>query len=1324
MSSQIAIRRAGCFLPTLCLVVIVFSFCLLGWLCLIGLPDSALRALEQEAEKQTGIHLHIDSLKLNPSAGLSVRAAGVKAEPPVPGLPTLSVRKMSVACSWDVLFGRLPSQVDVVVKDATLVQPVLLKEGAELCMKQFGGKVSYLQLNGTPTAEAVLFADVQGVRTELRCRFPLEEDLLPAADAPAEPSEPVELADVAQQIAPTVLQVYEELARQQWTVQPRIRLGFVVDDRKGEPLLSRMRAALRATLPSYESAEFHCRDAALEAEMREGVVLVNKLEFRTVEPDTEVSFKGGYDIDARTVDFDITSSASLVRLADEYLEEDDDGLLHKIHHAEEDTPEIKLTGTVALTEDFEAAHLRFLGSIDQKAFTVGQTPLQHAHIGFFYEDGNFNLNDVTLTLPDGMVRFSAVAKDGEGEAELRADASVAYLLALANEFAPVTLPEGLELRDRLKLNCTAAIDTVVFRPGETPWAALIPTPRALKAEVALGGITLHDLRVEQPALELTADGADIDKRTLAALDLVLKAAATQAEGGTAQGVELHLRARDLGYEEQTDSIRLADAKAELTVAAAAHEEMAARAVRVQAELPCGWDSAAVWHTRLAGVTAELTAEELKKGEDFAVNSIQLQAGMSSAEQGRLDFTAAVGDKPVELHLPAVTLAEQGTKLLVGGGSTQLPVAAFAPLLEAADVQIEDIRLPESVAADAVDAAVDIAQGKLLSAKAHITVPELVRTPHAVPVFRGVEIPLAVETTLSFTPNEAGDWLYEGPLSIRHSSGALEAQVQGNLARRVQVTGHSSIAVDVIDRLIDDADAHVIMRDFRFRDKSSVALAPLAATVSYDNGICVDVTAKADISHVDYMLGIIDEEKDESGAVVREFLRRDLNQDAYVNFSRLQCGVGVQVYLNRKGADGNPVPDVQQVLLSDPVMSCDNSTWFRLKGIKGGKRETTIKGRSVQFDLDNNCLVLKGLKGEAYPAYEFSAFYEPLKDFLKDLRHDAPVTLDSEQCVFPLSLTCKVPMKGLIRVDAPKAGFDFIGTTFPLQSFSGFVNISDKAVLLDRMNARCWQGVINAAVEIGFAGQRTTFDGYAIAEAMDLSLIAKSYGTDFPYALTHVAIRFQAPSADLNALRAYGSFSLADGDLMQLKIFSPVSDLISNLPQYLFDVEQKAKGSVGLPTKDEPGFFTRALSWVFTTTGDTIGNVGRRTSAATEYVPFIDHFLSYNIRDTMGSFDIRNGHLYSRDMSAWGENVDVDMFLDLNLASLTLKGNIWPHIGSVPGALISTVSVLSANRLNIHLYGDIKDIKWGVGLDKKKKSEPDTLNTAPIKPAGRPPKPRL
>lgn len=1321
MSSRIAIRRTGCFLPTLCLAAIVVFFCLIGWLCIIGLPDAALRAAERKVEEQTGLHLHIGSLKLNPAMGLSVRAGRVKVEAPAPGLPELQVRRLSLSCSWDVLFGGTPSQAEVTVKDAMLTQPVVLKEGAELCVKDFGGKVGYSLRNGIPVAEASLTADVQGVQTIFNARVPLEQDLLPAASAPAdaapaEPREPLDYAAVAEQIAPTVLQVYEEFARQHWTVPPRIRLGLAVDDRTGKPLLDRLRVALRATLPSYEVEEFHFRDAAAEAEMKDGIILINKLTYRTVDPETEVSFKGGYDIVARTVDFDITSSASLVRLADEFWEEDDNGILHKIRHAEDDTPEIKLNGSVTLTEDFEAAHLRFLGSVDQKAFTVGATPLQHAHIGFFYEDGNFNLNEVSLTLPDGTVRFNALAKDGEGEAELQVDAPVAYLLALANEFAPVTLPEGLELRDRLKLNLSAALDTVVLRPGETSWESLIPKLRALKAEAALGGLTVQGVRVEQPALELTADGVGLQQHTLRALEVVLKAAATEAEDGTVQGAELRLNAHDLCYDEQTESVRTADAKAELTVAASAHADMAARAVRVQAELPRGWDSAADWHTRLAGAAAELTAEELKQGEDFAVTALQLQAAMESAEQGRADFTAVVGDKPAELHLPAVTLAEQGSRILLKGAAVQLPVAAFAPLLESADVQIADIRLPELVTADAVEVAVDAAQGKLLAAKAHINVPELVRTPNAVPVFRGAEIPVAVETTLSFTPNEAGELLYEGPLAIRHSSGALEARVQGNLARRVHVVGRSTIAVDVIDRLIDDADAHAIMRDFRFKDKSRVALDNLDATVSYDNGVCVDVTSKADIAYVDYKIGIIDDEKDADGTAVREFLHRDWNQDAYVSFNRLQCGVGVQVYLNRKGADGTPVPDVQQVLLTDPVLVCDNSTWFRLRGIKGGKRETTIKGRSVQFDLDNSCLYLNGLKGEAYPAYAFSAFYDPLRDFLKDLHHDAPVTLESEQCVFPLSLTTKVPMKGLIRVNAAKAGFDFIGTTIPLQAFSGFVNISDKAVLLDRMNARSWQGVLNAAVEIGFGGQHTTFDGYAEAEAMDLSAIAKSYGTDFPYALAHANIRFQAPSADIKALRAYGNFSLEDGDLMQLKIFSPVSDLISNLPQHLFDLEQKVKGSVGMATKDEPGFFTRSMTWLFSATGNTMGRVGRRTSAVTDYVPFLDHILSYNIQDTAGSFDIRNGHLYSRDMTAWGENVDVEMFLNLDLDSLTLKGNIWPHIGSVPGALISTVSVLSANRLNIHLYGGIKDIKWGLGLDKKKSAEPDSLSEEPIHPA--------
>lgn len=1319
MSQRIAIKRSGCFLPTLCLVAVVFVFGVLGWLCVVGLPDHALRFLEEKAEEQAGITLHLGAVKLSPSAGLALRAYNVRVEAPAAGLPQVSVRKATVACSWDVLFTGSPENAEVTLHGGTIIQPVEEPKGATLTVRNIDGRVTYSAAGGEPSVVSRLSADVQGVMADFYLRAPLSvatalDSGEPKPAKAADPA-PVDYAALAEQIAPGVQRVYAEIERQQWQTAPQVNVAAVYEEGAEKPL-DGMHLYVKASLPSYEVDDFHFRNAVADVEFREGTLVINGLSFETVDPETRVAVYGGYDFPNNLADVDVISSASLVRLAETYLDSDATGLLHKIRHAEADTPEIRLQGTVDFTEKFDLEHIRLQGSVDQKTFHIGETAVSKAHIAFFYEDGNFNLNDVTFTLPDGSIRLNALARGGHGDAEVEVDAPVEYLLALANEFAPVELPQEVNLRGRLNLSLKTALDTVVFRPGETTWEELVPDPRRVTLKLALGGLTAAGITAEPPVLEVEAGGLDWRNGVLESLAVTLKSDSVAAASAVAQQLAVRLHSRDLHLEQQEEEpvVRLGRTEAELAAAELHCAEHEAKDLQVKALAENGWNTAAAWQPQIAGLLLEAAARECRHGEDAETGEIALHAATHAADTAELHFRAAVGEDLLEVELPEVHLGENATRLRLGQARAALPVAALAPVWKALGAETDAILWPEWVTAENVAAEVDLEKGTLVAADARISVPKLVRTPSVVPVFEGLQIPVAVEAQLHFTPAEGEGVNYKGHLTVSHESGKLDADVEGNTARCVSVAGYNTISVPTLDRLIDDADAHEIMRDFRFPAGSSTVVNPLQATVTYDNGICVDVTGKADIRNTDYLMGAILADMDAAGRAVREHLRTDLGNDPYVRFKHASCGVGVQVYLNRKDAAGNPIADYQRINLTSPEIVYDNAPWFSRADIKGGKRETTVKGRSVVFDLDSCIITLNGLSGTAYPAYAFSAFYDPLLDFLKDLKTTQPVELETEKCVFPLSSTCKVPMGGVIRIRAPQAGFDFIGTTIPLESFSGYVNISDTAVLLDHMNARCWQGVLNAVVNIGFSGGSTTFDGYASASAMNLRHIAKSYDADLPDGLLQADIRFQAPSAGLESLRAYGNVTLEDSDLMQLKIFSPVGNLISNLPRYLFDLQQEVKARVGTNVeKAEPGFVTRLFSRLFSTTTDTFGHVRKTANTMTEYIPFVDHFMSYNIQDLEGSFTIGNGHLRTDDVRAYGDNVEVQMRLDLALDDMAIKGNIWPHIGSIPSMLMTPVSVLSRNRFNIHLRGTLDDLDWGVGLDKKQDNEPASLEIQPL-----------
>ncbi|MBR2145264.1 MAG: hypothetical protein IJ956_06970, partial [Akkermansia sp.] len=92
----------------------------------------------------------------------------------------------------------------------------------------------------------------------------------------------------------------------------------------------------------------------------------------------------------------------------------------------------------------------------------------------------------------------------------------------------------------------------------------------------------------------------------------------------------------------------------------------------------------------------------------------------------------------------------------------------------------------------------------------------------------------------------------------------------------------------------------------------------------------------------------------------------------------------------------------------------------------------------------------------------------------------------------------------------------------------------------------------------------------------------------------------------------------------------------------------------------------------------------------------------------------DGHLITRGMKAKGYNLNVDTQLDIDLDKLTVKGDLWPKISSVPTVLISPITILSKFLIDINIYGELADPQWEFGLSKKFKSDESSLSPEPQK----------
>lgn len=591
----------------------------------------------------------------------------------------------------------------------------------------------------------------------------------------------------------------------------------------------------------------------------------------------------------------------------------------------------------------------------------------------------------------------------------------------------------------------------------------------------------------------------------------------------------------------------------------------------------------------------------------------------------------------------------------------------------------------------------------------LTAPGLVRTPFKQKALRGKRVPISLTANGTLrTAKEDNHLIYDANVHITHEKNAMNLNLKSQEDGIVTITGENNILPDIIDQLIDSRDAHEIIRDFRFSKKSSVNITRINTTVNYLDGLRVTSHCDVDLRNSEYLMYSIvaDGEGNESHAT---------GIGPYALLPRITCGVDayvveVPVKKDEKKPEDKKDKDkkdkkktemiIGKVTITDPVLVYDNKPWLTLIQSKDGVRETTLRGKSIFIDIVEGYVQLNQLHGTIYPAYSLGMFYPVIRSYMKDVNLPLPAELQTSTCDFPIYLRSRRPMKGTVRVLAPRgASFHFLGTDIPLERFSGFLYLQDDFIQLDSMNARCWGGVLDSTVKIGITGARTSFDGVVTANCLDLADIAKAYKGVQNSALCSGLIRFRSPSLELKDLAAYGTIDIKNGDLMKLGFFASIYDLISFLPDHLARLGASATNS---PTRD-----ASSIQHVMTMGFNTI------VDGAGWGIPGMNHLTSFNLQTAHANFVIANGHILSHGMKAKGTNLNIHINLDIDLNTLEMRGNLWPRMSNLPSYLLAPLSFISNYLISIKLYGTITHPKWTIGLDKELTGRKDTVPPAPM-----------
>ncbi len=1354
MSRKLIIRRVGTKIPTVCLVIFLLITTVISWLTLAGLPDSVLREIEKTAA-DAGLHLKLNGVYLEPYRGFSLRAEGVRLyakeddQAPLASFESVSA-KLNL---FQLITGDFPLR-KLSVRNGNISLPVTDSPGETLSARDIT-LVASINKNGQLHISSGAL-QLQGVSINVNAKIDNFTQLI-AQETSNENEQTdgtgaLDIPALLAEYSSYTNEAYHFISKQNWSDDeaPALRLNII---KQGELVIT-----LEGEMPRYDFDIHKLRNIRLAIAYRNDTITINNLRFSTIDPPSNTSLQAGYATQTRELGLRFNSTASLVPMLTQALGENEAGVLAKITHSPEDAPRINLSGSFNLTESYSLENIRLDGELEQKNLYIGDNKIDIVSLEFFYRNGNFNIKRLEFQYNNSTLSLMATANNGEGTASLRADVDVNQTLAIINEFTetPITLPDDLELGDRVKLVLQAALTTPNFEEGEKDWQLFTPNVHNLRLTLSTermnaGGVMLtrpdirvlisgirqtdnkiptnaEEINLTLSAEEVSADGVRINGfradamlkgisylnneliiNTLSLIPTEEQLMQNVQHGDTRiNGVNMSLTLSGIRY--QNEQLSIDKTEGSLSAASINHRETLISGLKL--DIPeISHLSPQAHHSELfRAANLDFSIENISHA-DTTLGHLSATLHMTEGERGAADITfgaasAGHGQAVNECHADIDWTDERN--ILFTGVTLRLFPATYQDILERFDVSVPQVKLPEMLSASG-SFALDAETMHVKNAEIDLSIPELVRTPNRVVAFRGCEIPIAIAAKIDLNATEDGEYTYKADLTVNHNNNNLEAEINGTTAGRLHITGRNDIRADVVDRLIDSSDAHEIIRDFKFTSNSSNDITGIDVTVDYSNGLCVDSYCDVSLRNVAYQLAVIEE--DSSG---RESVRRDLGNNPYTDVRHGLCFVRAKVRYDQV-VNGTPIKDECCITIGNITMVYDNSAWLarqnfnalgfsssELRNLRNTHRHTTLRGDAVIIDVENSFVELVNVKGSVYPGYSLGMFFAPLHEFLEDVIMPTPADIETQSCVFPIYSDCTRAMSGTIRAASPsKCGFRFLGTTIPLTGFSGFIRITDDYLLLDQMNAACWEGVLDATVKIGISGRRTSFDGLVNARNMNLSSILASYNTEFSPALCNGQLRFRSPTPDINDIQGYGNISVVNGDLMGSTIFHPIGELVSDLPAKLLLLESAAESQ-------EAGNRPSYIASAFSGTGNAISAMGRRARV----LPGYNHIFSYDIQDAYANFVIADGHLRAYEMKAQGYNLDVDMKLDIDLDTLYIHGNLWPKVTSLPTVILSPVTFLSDFMIDIIVYGTIEELDWKFGLDRRINGDRPSASSEP------------
>lgn len=533
MVRRLPIKRKSIVLPALCLLALVTMVLGVAWLTWVGIPRPLLDFVRERAERE-GIYLTIEEAYLAPDLGLGLKVGGVELYADCERRQKLlhcddisaGVRLMPLLCGEIV-----PVQMGI---GKTRVSLPVDDEGHTLDLSTGG-----IVLNGDREGRLGIATAHLCVQDFLDLNFSGRINLPTPAEAQEKKEEdasPVDIAALLRENREMLYAVYERIENLKSTGAPHIHIytsvGLGKWDGKGTmPLLVRTRFDIEEldvkpmtgiTLPPLPGVDvdgteveelpvIHFRDIKVDVEYRAGQLKVNSISLRTVQPDTEISLSGAYDLNTRETALQVDGQLMLFDLLQTTLGDKLPPVLRGIRSSAKMPLGISVRANAELSdipgEAPKRAEVRV--GLDQKDLYLGPTLLKQAYLSFFYNGRRLHVDKLKVLFRDDR-GLEAMFNPGEeaDTAYLHGEVEVQDLLDIAEYFtgAPITLPEGLILGNSVRIDSKLRFASAPGADEPTKFEDLIPQAECVHVAVSMPGLSYGDTELLGPRVSLLAEG--------------------------------------------------------------------------------------------------------------------------------------------------------------------------------------------------------------------------------------------------------------------------------------------------------------------------------------------------------------------------------------------------------------------------------------------------------------------------------------------------------------------------------------------------------------------------------------------------------------------------------------------------------------------------------------------------------------------------------------------------------------------------------------------------------------------------------------------------